>query len=129
MKIRIKLFGSFSIIVVIGVLLGAVGYYSNTKLTSSSQAILRLSEVRMSITEILNSHFLWREKLLDTVYTGAAFTGALDSNACTLGKYLNGDEVKKMTDPEAVLLLNQIVEPHRIIHSKAGEIVNHLKDD
>jgi len=30
MKIRAKLFGSFSIIAAIGVLFGAVGYYSNT---------------------------------------------------------------------------------------------------
>ena len=126
MKIRTKLFGGFAIIVVIGVLLGAVGYYSNTKLTSSSQAILLLSEVRMKITEILNSHFLWREKLLDTVYTGAAFTGALDPTACTLGKFLNNNDVKKMTDPEAISLLNKVVEPHRIIHGKAVEIVNHL---
>jgi len=126
LKIRIKLFGGFSIVVVIGVLLGTVGYYSNMKLTSSSQDILLLSEVRMNVTSILNAHFLWREQLLDTVYTGAEFKGSLDSNACSLGKYLNSDEIKKMTDPEALSLLNKIIEPHRIIHSKAGEIINHL---
>jgi len=126
MKIRTKLFGGFAVIVVIGVLLGAVGYYSNNKLTSSSEEILRVSEVRMNITEILNAHFLWREKLLETVYTGAAFTGALDPDACSLGKYLNGNDLKKMTDPEAVSLLNNVIEPHRVIHTKAGEIVNHL---
>jgi len=126
MKIRTKLFGGFAITVVIGVLLGAVGYYSNTKLTSSSEAILRLSEVRMNITEILNAHFLWREKLLETVYTGSEFTGALDPAACSLGKYLNGNEVKKMSDPQAVSLLNQLIEPHRIVHAKAGEIISHI---
>jgi methyl-accepting chemotaxis protein len=126
MKIRAKLFGGFAIIVVIGVLLGAVGYYSNNKLTSSSQAILRLSEVRMNITEILNAHFFWREELSDTVYTGAAFTGSLDSATCSLGKYLNSAEAKKMTDPEALSLLNKINEPHRLVHTKAGEIINYL---
>jgi methyl-accepting chemotaxis protein len=126
MKIRKKLIGGFSIIVVIGLLLGIVGYYSNIKLTSSSENILHLSEVRMSITSILNAHFIWRQGLTDTVYTGTAFTGSLDSNLCSLGKYLNSDEVKKMTDPEALSLLNNIIEPHRIIHAEAGEIINHL---
>jgi len=127
-KIRTKLFGSFFIIVAIGAFLGIVGYYSNTKLTSSSEDILRLSEVRMSITPILNSHFTWRQGLSDTVYTGKEFAGSLDSTACSLGKYLNSDEVKKMTDPEALSLLNKVVEPHRFIHAKAGEIINHLKN-
>jgi methyl-accepting chemotaxis protein len=126
MKIRAKLFGGFAITVIIGVLLGAVGYYSNTKLTSSSEDILRLSEVRMNITEILNTHFFWREELSDTVYTGAAFTGSLDAATCSLGKYLNNAEAKKMTDPEALSLLNKINEPHRLVHAKAGEIVNYL---
>jgi len=127
MKIRTKLFGGFSITVAIGVLLGIVGYYSNIKLTSSSKDILRLSEVRMKITFILNEHFFWREELSDTVYTGSAFSGSLNSNECSLGKYLNSDEAKKMTDPEALSLLKQLIEPHRIIHAKAEELINHIK--
>jgi len=62
------------------------------------------------------------------VYSGAAFTGSLDSTACSLGKWVNSDEAKAMTDPDVVSLLNQIIEPHRFIHNKAGEIVNHLKN-
>jgi len=127
MKIRTKLFGGFFIIVAIGILLGIVGYYSNIKLTSSSKDILRLSEVRMNITSILNEHFFWREELSDTVYTGAAFSGSLNSKECSLGKYLNSDDGKKMTDPQAISMLNQLVEPHRIIHAKAEEIINHVK--
>jgi len=126
MKIRTKLFGGFSIVVAIGVLLGIVGYYSNIKLTSSSKDILRLSEVRMNITEILNAHFFWREELSDTVYTGAAFSGSLDSATCSFGKYMNSNDVKKITDPQALELLNKIIEPHRFVHAKAGEIINHL---
>jgi methyl-accepting chemotaxis protein len=126
MKIRTKLFGGFFIVVVIGIILGVVGYYSNIELSSSADYIHNLSDVRMSITTILNSHFVWRQGLTDTVYTGAKFTGSLDSTACSLGKYLSGEEVKKLADPEAVELLNNVIEPHRFIHSKAGEISNHI---
>jgi methyl-accepting chemotaxis protein len=128
MKIRTKLFGGFSIVVAIGIFLGAIGLYSDVDLTDLSEDILYTEAVRVNITSILNSHFIWRQGLSDTVYTGAAFSGSLDSTACSLGKYLTSDDVKKLTDPESVALLEQVVEPHRIIHSRAGEIINHLKN-
>jgi len=128
MKIRVKLFGGFFIVVAVGLVLGVVGYYSNSKLTVSSQHILDLSEVRVTITSILNAHLIWRQGLTDAVYTGSEFTGSLNSNTCSLGKYLASEDVKKMTDPESIALLQQIVEPHRFIHSKAGEIINHMKN-
>ena len=127
MKIRTKLFGSFFIIVAIGAFLGVLGVYSDKKLTYLSEDILHLAETRTSISSILSSHYNWRHMLSETVYTGAAFTGSLDSTACSLGKWLSGDEVKKITDPEVTSLLKEIVEPHRFIHAKAGEIIEHIK--
>jgi methyl-accepting chemotaxis protein len=126
MKIRTKLFGSFFIVVAIGVLLGVLGLYSNKKLTSLSEDILNLSETRTSISSILDSHYDWRHGLTETVYSQAAFTGSLDSTACSLGKWLNSDEVKEVTDTEVISLLSLIIEPHSVIHSKAGEIIDHL---
>jgi methyl-accepting chemotaxis protein len=129
MKIRTKLFGSFFIVVAIGVLLGTMGYFSNMKLTSSSANILRLSKVRMSITLILNAHFIWIQGLSNTVYAGVPFTGSLDSSSCSLGKYLISEERKEVTDKEAVSLLNHVVEPHHFIHNKAREIIGYLNND
>ena len=129
MKIRAKLFCGFFIVVAIGVLLGALGLYVNIEHTASSEDILQLSETRTSISSILSSHYVWRHGLSETVYSGAAFTGSLDSTACSLGRWLTSDEVKKLTDPEVVSLLSQIVEPHRLIHAKAGEIVNHIRNE
>jgi methyl-accepting chemotaxis protein len=128
MKIRTKLFGGFFIVVAIGTLLGVMGLYSNKKLTSESEDILELAETRTSISSILSSHYIWRHGLSETVYSEAAFTGSLDSTACSLGKWLSSDAVKKVTDLELVSIINLIVEPHHFIHTKAGEIVNHLKN-
>ncbi|MDR2717739.1 MAG: methyl-accepting chemotaxis protein [Treponema sp.] len=128
MKIRVKLFGGFSIIVVIGTFLGALGLYSIKQLTTEAEDILHLAETRTSISAILNSHYIWRHGLSETVYGGVAFSGSLDSNACSLGKYLSSDDVKKVTDREVISLLNQVIEPHRIIHAKAGEIIGHLNN-
>jgi len=128
MKIRTKLFGGFFIVVAIGVFLGALGLYGNNELTSSSEDILDLSDTRTSISSILNSHYIWRHGLSETVYSGAAFTGSLDSTTCSLGRWLGSDEVKELTDTEVITQLNQIVDPHRVIHDKAREVVNLLNN-
>jgi methyl-accepting chemotaxis protein len=128
MKIRTKLFCGFFIVVAIGIFLGVLGLYNNKILTSSLEDILNLSDASTNNSSILNSHYIWRHSLSETVYSDAPFTGSLDSAACSLGRWLNGREVKKITDPDLVSLLGQVVEPHRLIHSKAGEIINHLNN-
>jgi len=128
MKIRRKLLVGFSIVVAIGMFLGALGLYIDTRLTSLSEDVLDLANTRSSISSILSSHYVWRHGLSETVYSEAAFTGSLDSTTCSLGRWVNSDEAKGMTDPEVVSMLNQIIEPHRFIHAKAGEIVNYLKN-
>ena len=128
MKIRVTLFGSFLIVATMGIFLGLLGLYSNSKLVSLSEDVLDLAETRTSISSILNSHYIWRHGLSETVYSGAAFTGSLDSTACSLGKWLDSDQVKELTDPEVISRLNSIVEPHHFIHSMAGEIINNLNN-
>ncbi|MDR0302201.1 MAG: methyl-accepting chemotaxis protein, partial [Treponema sp.] len=128
MSIRTKLFAGFFAVVAIGVFLGAVGVYSNTRLTSTTENVLHYSDMRSQISSILNSHYVWRQGLTETVCIGTAFTGSLDSTTCSLGKWLNSDEVKQMTDSEAVAMLNKIVEPHRFIHNEAREIINDLNN-
>jgi methyl-accepting chemotaxis protein len=128
MKIRTKLFGGFFIVAGIGVFLGVLGLFGNRELTSSSEDILNVSNVRTSISAILNSHYIWRHGLSETVYSGAAFSGSLDSTTCSLGRWLNSDEVKGLTDSEVVSTLKDIVEPHDYIHGKAGEVISHLRN-
>ena len=126
MKVRTKLFGGFLIVSIIGGILGALGLYSDNYLTNSTDDILVIADTRSSISSILNSHYTWRHSLTETVHQGKNFTGSLDSTACSLGKWLNSDEVKGITDPEVKQILLKITEPHHFIHDKAGEIINHL---
>jgi methyl-accepting chemotaxis protein len=125
MKIRAKLFGGFFIVIAIGITLGVVGYYSIRQITSTSADIRRRTGIKSNVSSILGSHYVWRHGLTEKVYAGTAFTGSLDSTACSLGKWLNGD-VKEVRDPEVLEYIKQIVEPHRVIHSKAGDIIRHF---
>ncbi|MCL2411040.1 MAG: methyl-accepting chemotaxis protein [Treponema sp.] len=129
MKIRTKLLGSFVIVAAIGVVIGALGFFSNQSLAGSSEDLLAYSELRANISSILFSHYIWRHGLSQTVYEGEVFTGSLDGNTCSLGRWLNSDEVNQKTDSEILGLLDLIVEPHNFIHTKAALITNHLNND
>src|SRR5215469_18649011 len=126
MKVRAKLFVGFAIIAAIGVFLGIMGLYIDRRLTNESDDMRIISETRSTITTILSAHYNWRHGLSETVHDGAAFTGSLDSKACGLGKWLSGDEVKNVTDPEVLALLKDIVDPHDFIHTEARDIINDL---
>jgi len=68
MKIRRKLLVGFSIVVAIGMFLGALGLYIDTRLTSLSEDVLDLANTRSSISSILSSHYVWRHGLSETVF-------------------------------------------------------------
>ncbi|MCL2008226.1 MAG: methyl-accepting chemotaxis protein [Treponema sp.] len=126
MKIRAKLFSGFLVVMAIGILLGAVGLFGNNRLVSYSEEILGIAETSSHVSAILNSHYVWRHGLSETVYAGTPFTGSLDSNACLLGAWLSSDEVRGMTDSEILTILGQIIEPHHFIHNRAREIIADL---
>jgi methyl-accepting chemotaxis protein/CheY-like chemotaxis protein len=126
MKMRAKFLVCFAAVAGIGVLLGATGLYTDRKLTASSEVVLDYSAAGSRVSAILSSHYNWRHGLSETVYSGAAFTGSLDSTTCSLGSWLKSDEIKNITDPEVLSLLQQIVEPHNYIHNRAREIINLL---
>ena len=129
MKIRTKLFGGFFIVMAIGLLLGALGLFSDFKLVRLSDEVLRIANTRSSISAILNSHYIWRHGLSQTVYSGDAFGGSLDSNTCSLGQWVNSDEVHDIQDPEVLASIEKIIEPHHFIHNKAREIISLLNQD
>ena len=127
MKIRTKLFGGFFIIVGIGGLLGIMGLSNDKKLVALSQEILYLAETRSTFSSVLSAHYTWRHGLSEAVYAGIPFTGSLDASTCSLGKWLNSDAARNLTDPEIVLMLGHIIEPHIFIHATAGVIIDLLQ--
>ena len=128
MKIRTKLFSSFFIVVAIGMFLGVMGLNNNRRLFYLSEKTIEMGETRAHISAALNAHFIWRHDLSEAVYSGVRFTGGLDGTQCGFGLWLYSTAFYEVTDPEAVSLLNQIDEPHLFIHSRAGDIVNHINN-
>ena len=127
MKIRTKLVGGFSIVALIGALLGVVGLFSNNSLTDKAEEIIDITEVEARVSSILNSHYNWRQNLTEAVYGGTEFTGSLDPTSCSLGQWLKSEEVEKITDPKLLKILRDIIAPHDFIHNKARDVVSLMK--
>ncbi|MCL2601767.1 MAG: methyl-accepting chemotaxis protein [Treponema sp.] len=126
MKIRTKILSGFGIIAAIGVCLGLTGLYGGQKLTSATGNIRELSKSGSSLSTILYSHYLWRQGLSDAVFRGLPFKGSLDPTACALGRWLEGEDSKLITDPRKLAFLRSVIEPHIHIHNHAHIVLDHL---
>ena len=129
MKIRTKLLCGFFVVVALSGLLGGIGYFSTNRMVGLADQIAYLSETRTSISVILNTHYVWRHNLSETVYTGSNFTGSLDSKNCALGHWISSDAAQNVDDPEFLNLLRRVIPHHDFIHSRAGDIINMMQND
>jgi len=128
MKIGTKLTIAFLAVVIIGVALGITGLASTTNLTDMSGELNSLRMKTNSISNLLNSHYIWRQDLTEAVFTGSKFTGSLDAENCSLSEWLKSPEAKSITDENVLLMLASIHDPHEVMHSEA-RIVLELYDD
>ncbi|MCL2608345.1 MAG: methyl-accepting chemotaxis protein [Treponema sp.] len=126
MKIRDKMFCGFAAIAIVGISLGLIGLAGERRLTAGSGDIRDAAELGSSLAGILASHHLWRQDMSDAVYRGLPFHGSLDPTACALGKWLIGEEAKAVDDPELLVLLRSIIEPHDRIHTAGKNIVDQI---
>jgi len=127
MKIRAKLFTGFIIVTIIGVLVGILGIVAISMIQKGSEDTASLQDASSGASNVLNAHYIWRHNLTEAVLTGSGFTGSLDSTTCALGKWLDSDEARGITDTQILDLLRQVEEPHHFIHTEARTIVELLE--
>ncbi|MCL1816016.1 MAG: methyl-accepting chemotaxis protein [Clostridiales bacterium] len=126
MKMRTIVLGGFIIVAVFGTMLGITGFISNNMLLKKSNELFVMGKVNNDICSVLKTHYDWRHGLSMAVLDNQEFTGSLDPDTCALGKWLESDDAKNITDPEFNLLLSQIKTPHNEIHTKASTIIDDL---
>ena len=122
-KVGTKLIAGFLVVSAFGALLGATGLLSTWTVGDKVNDLHTYSSVSHTFTSILNAHYQWRNGLTETVMTGAEFKGSLDPTACALGKWMNSDDAKLVTDPKVAELLNSAIAPHNYIHREAANIL------
>ena len=104
-------------------LLLAVNIHALPSRDVDPEEVLSIAMARNNITTALTGHYVWRHGLMETIYSGALFTGSLDHNTCAFGNWLNSEYARNLTDPVIVSLRDSIIEPHRFIHTEARIIL------
>jgi len=126
MSIRVKILLGFAVILGLGAVMGLVQRRSSQTLTNIYNELNILQNMSAELTGVLNAHYIWRHGLVESVMTNSEFKGSLDPQTCALGKWLQSDEAKKISDQQLLSLLREIMPPHTFIHTAARGIVEHM---
>ncbi len=127
LALRAKIIIGFVIIFLFALILGAVGIVSNFVLQKNSSDQVFIEEANASALSVVNAHRDWLQKLSNTVYTEAEFTGSVDPTTCAFGKWEQTDYAK-IDDEKIQSLIEQIKEPHSYIHHEAETIVKMITE-
>ena len=128
MTIRKKILLGLTIVALIGLLLGIVGFITTRTLTNMSIELHDLEKERSEASVVLIAHYNWRHNLTEAVLTESEFRGSVDPNTCALGEWLGGERAKNISDTEILSLISSIDRPHAFIHTEALRIRNNLND-
>jgi PAS domain-containing protein len=123
MSIRVKILLGFAVILGLGAVMGLAQIRSSQVLTKIYNELNVLQNTSAEIAGVLNAHYIWRHGLVEAVLTNSEFKGSLDPQTCALGKWLQGDDAKKLSDREVLSLLRDVSSPHTYIHTEAKVIV------
>ena len=128
MSIRARILKGFVIVVIIGAMLGTISVIESQVFTERVKALDAHRAEKAKYTDIIDSHYVWRNNLTDSVLSGCEFEGSLDLDTCPLNTWLNSDECKAITDPVIKEELSKIAEPHLLTHQDAKYIEECVKE-
>ena len=120
--VRTKIIAGFSIVLIIGLMLGIAGIIALQTIQRVSAEQDELNKASFSLVSVVNAHYTWKHNLIESAMNGTEFTGSLDPAVCALGNWLNGDIAKMIADPELHTMLAKIKSPHDFIHHEAANV-------
>lgn len=128
-SIQSQLWFLFSIIflfnlISVGVLVS--GWIHNTACVADIESNVAQSREISGITE---AHINWVNQLNSHLQKGTAFTGSLDHTTCSFGTWASALTPAFKSDNIIAAALNNINDPHTLIHNKAAEIIELNKID
>ena len=102
------------------------GWIHNTACVADIESNVAQSREISGITE---AHINWVNQLNSHLQKGTAFTGSLDHTTCSFGTWASALTPAFKSDNIIAAALNNINDPHTLIHNKAAEIIELNKID
>lgn len=127
--IRSEIMSGYWVLTTIMVLLIGVAVFALYTLSCQYDKITAYRAQQLKSQEVVTAHVKWLENLSEAITTGEAFTGSLNPNTCTLGKWIEESEEEFVSDPVMYQALESIVGPHQDIHLTASELLEMSKAD
>jgi methyl-accepting chemotaxis protein len=127
LKLSGKLWGLTIILLLAVLVVAGNSIWSIRDIISANKNFAGAADANIFMVKKEVDHLNWVKKVQDLfLENGVTLEVQLDPTKCGLGKFLGGEEGKKMaqSDPRIAALLEAIKEPHHHVH-KSGE---HIKD-
>lgn len=121
------------IIIAIGILLFVILFQGGalvmmlSQVRTADEALNDANTMTTEINAIEMQHYRWLQGLTLTLFDGDSFSGSLDPETCSLGRWLASDKVIGYQADAFHSLLDPLVEPHNQIHLAAADILNALE--
>lgn len=128
LKVSMKMLAGFGAVIIAILVLAIIGIVGLSQMNKGSDEQTFLDNASISAYNVASAHYDWLLGLSNAVFLGTEFTGSTDPETCSLGQWKKSDFVTSTDDTEILNKLKDLDEPHRLIHQKAIEIVNALKN-
>lgn len=128
-SLKNKISVAFIFLIVVTLVQGLISVTLVWRIDEENKKLMESSDTAQEVQGILTSHQKWLADMLMYIYCGEEFTGSLDYENCSLGKWLGSDYVVQNKNPQLQTLTKGIFEPHKKIHENAAVLVAQLESD
>ena len=122
-SIRRRILDGYFKVLLPSVLLGVITIICLSVLFKFYGNATTLDADRAEISNTISSHYQWRSDLINSLETGSAFTGSLNSKTCSFGQWLSDYEASGAAG-QIGATAQSITKTHDEIHALAEELLN-----
>jgi methyl-accepting chemotaxis protein len=105
------------------IIVGIIGYQTIAHLTEHTDLARNSTDSEIFFLEREIDHLKWLRSLNNYLLINTEFTGQLDHTQCNLGKWLYGEKVQALQDPQVKKVLKDLEMSHREMHQSAANII------
>lgn len=117
----------YTILLILLLIISGFGFIKFQEIYESQKVTNRDIEMNAFFLHKEIDHLMWVQNLSETILTNEKFTSQTDHTKCSLGKWFYSEKINEIKDPEIRRLLDDIEDPHEVLHSSAKSIIAYLK--
>ena len=125
MKLRTKLYGGFSILTVLALIIGITSLVIARQVGTQSSLMVDYAESSNKMNEMYEAHLIWKSNVEETfLFNLDQIDVQLDGHKCGFGSYFYGDDMValKSLSSETATILTEVEDVHLELHDSVRKI-------